>query len=381
MLTLVCRFTLRLICECNMSAAQGLQELFTNSSVKNTTGARDWSEVYEAVKWIQLVMALLSILGSGSIIICVMLQRLCRAPELQPLLLLSASDMLLALCWLSGAMLFSNHCNSWSAYCYNLHTVEQVLYMASFLYTLNYVWDLYRGIREMFYSCLDGYSVQFSNRVSTAGKVTALLSVLIPVLLMTPIFIQGNISKCQANSSEPYRCLLMHTGALYLTLEQQQPIKVCSLLHAYSITIFLATFIVTLISITVLVANARGIYRRAVVSNGYLGNQQQASFQVMNRRMLLYPSVFVLCWGPAVSLAFLQVVKPSVCQGDAGVALYVLQAFTSASQGFLNCLVYGWTRAHIRRAYRTVLSRDVDTQTPLLRSQKKGTYQSLPNIS
>ncbi len=56
------------------------------------------------------------------------------------------------------------------------------------------------------------------------------------------------------------------------------------------------------------------------------------------------------------------------------------QAFTSASQGFLNCLVYGWTCAHLRRAGRRVLSRDMDTQTPLLRSQKKRSYQTLRTV-
>ncbi|XP_035529098.1 transmembrane protein 116 [Morone saxatilis] len=257
----------------------------------------------------------------------------------------------------------------------------QILYMASFFYTLNYVWDLYKGVREQFYSCSNGYSVQFSNRMSTAGKTTALLSGLIPVLLMTPVFIQGNISQCQANFSEPYRCLLMHTGALYLTSEQHQPVSACSLLHTYSIAIFLATFFLTLGSIIVLVVKACRIYRRVVTSNGYLGNQQRASFRVMDRRMLLYPLIFVLCWGPAVALAFLQVVKPSAGQGGAGVALYISQAFTSASQGFLNCLVYGWTRARLRRAGRRVLSRDVDTQTPLLRAQKARSYQTLRNIS
>ncbi|KAF3692455.1 Transmembrane protein 116 [Channa argus] len=362
-----------------MSATQSLQEIFTNSSEKNTTGAQNWTEVYEAVKWIQLVMALLSILGSGSIIACVMLQRLCRTPELQPLFLLSLSDLLLALCWLIGGILFSKHCDSLNVYCYHLHTLEQILYMASFFYTLNYVWDLYTGIRDKFYSCLDGYPVQFSNRVSTAGKVSALVSGVIPVLLMTPVFIQGNISQCQANFSQSYRCLLMHTGALYLTSEHQYTIRVCSLLHTYAIAIFLAAFSFTLFSVTVLVLKARHIYRRAVTSNGYLGHQQRASFRVMDRRMLLYPLVFVLCWGPAVGLAFLRVVRPSACQGLAGVVLYISQAFTSASQGFLNCLVYGWTHAHLRRAGRTVLSRDVDTQTPLLRSQKRS-YQALPNI-
>ncbi|XP_018529546.1 transmembrane protein 116 [Lates calcarifer] len=363
-----------------MSTALMLQEDSTNSSVKNTTGAHDWTEVYEAVRWIQLVMALLSVLGSGSIIICVLLQRLSRRPELQPLFLLSVSDLLLALCWLIGAAVYSTHCNSLNTHCYNLHTVEQILYMASFFYTLNYMWNLYSGIREKFYSCLDGYSVQFSNRVSTAGKITAVSSGLIPVLLMAPVFIGGNISQCQANFSQPYRCLLMDTGALYLTSEHQQPIRACRALHTYGISVFLATFIVTLLSITVFVVKARRIYRRVVTSNGYLGNQQRTSFRVMDRRMLLYPLVFVLCWGPAVGLAFLRVVKPSLCQGKAGVVLYISQALTSASQGFLNCLVYGWTHARLRQAGRTVLSRDVDTQTPLLRSQKRS-YQTLPNIS
>uniref|UniRef100_A0A4W6DQU4 Transmembrane protein 116 n=1 Tax=Lates calcarifer TaxID=8187 RepID=A0A4W6DQU4_LATCA len=229
--------------------------------------------------------------------------------QLQPLFLLSVSDLLLALCWLIGAAVYSTHCNSLNTHCYNLHTVEQ----------------------------------------------------------------SPTDAACQANFSQPYRCLLMDTGALYLTSEHQQPIRACRALHTYGISVFLATFIV-------FVVKARRIYRRVVTSNGYLGNQQRTSFRVMDRRMLLYPLVFVLCWGPAVGLAFLRVVKPSLCQGKAGVVLYISQALTSASQGFLNCLVYGWTHARLRQAGRTVLSRDVDTQTPLLRSQKRS-YQTLPNIS
>ncbi|TKS82780.1 Transmembrane protein 116 [Collichthys lucidus] len=97
----------------------------------------------------------------------------------------------------------------------------------------------------------------------------------------------------------------------------------------------------------------------------------------MDRRMLLYPLIFVVCWGPAVALAFLRLVKPSAGQGEAGGVLYISQAFTSASQGFLNCLVYGWTRERVRRAGLRALSRDVDTQTPLLRSQRNTSYQTV----
>uniref|UniRef100_A0A671Y920 Transmembrane protein 116 n=1 Tax=Sparus aurata TaxID=8175 RepID=A0A671Y920_SPAAU len=313
---------------------------------------------------------------SGSIIVCVMLQRLSRTPELQPLFLLSVSDLLLALCWLIGAALFSTHCSSLNKHCYHLHTVEQILYMASFFFTLNYVWNLYTAIREKYLSCSNGYPTAASCRCVDSECVCRL----IPVMLMTPVFIQGNISQCQANSSEPYRCLLMHTGALFRTSDQLQPTTACRWLRTCCIAIFLATFLLTLLSIIVLMVKARRIYRRAVTSHGYLGNEQRTAFRVMDRRMLLYPLVFILCWGPAVGLAFLLEVKPSAGQGWAVVALYISQAFTSASQGFLNCLVYGWTRARLRRAGRMVLSRDVDTQTPLLRSQKTRGYQTLRTV-
>ncbi|KAM4568481.1 transmembrane protein 116 isoform 1-T1 [Fundulus diaphanus] len=348
---------------------------FTRSPESNTTGAMDWTQVYEAVRWIQLIMAVFSILGSASIIWLIG-PRLSQAPELQPLFQLSVADLLLAACWLTGGVLYSQSCSNLSVLCYNLHTVEQVLYMASFFFTLNYVWNLYTVTREKFNSCFSGYSVQFSNRVSVKAKLIAAFSGLCPALLMVPVFIRGNASHCQANFTEPYRCLLMHTGALFLRPGHQQLSSTCSVLHVYQIVLFLGSFLVTLLGITGLVVKARCIHRRAVTANGYLGNEERALFRVMDLRMLLYPLVFIFCWGPAVALAFLRVAKPSTGHGVAGVCLYISEAFTSASQGFLNCLVYGWTRLHLRRAGLVLFSRDVDTQTPLLRSQQTRSYMA-----
>uniref|UniRef100_A0A3B3Y8B0 Uncharacterized protein n=1 Tax=Poecilia mexicana TaxID=48701 RepID=A0A3B3Y8B0_9TELE len=178
---------------------------------------------------------------------------------------------------------------------------------------------------------------------------------------MVPVFVQGNVGHCQVNFSEPYsRCLLMHTGALFLRPDRQRLSRSCSFLHTYQIGVFLSSFLLTLLGITVLVVKARCVYRRAVTSCGYLGNEQRALFRVMDLRMLLYPLVFVFCWGP----------EPELLKGTETQ----FQAFTSASQGFLNCLVYGWTRLHLRRAGLSFFSRDVDTQTPLLRSQQTRSY-------
>lgn len=50
------------------------------------------------------------------------------------------------------------------------------------------------------------------------------------------------------------RCLLMHTGALYLTSEP--PLGACGRLHIYGLTTFLAAFLASLLSVTVRAASA-----------------------------------------------------------------------------------------------------------------------------
>lgn len=69
---------------------------------------------------------------------------------------------------------------------------------------------------------------------------------------------------------------------------------------------------------------ARCIYRRIVTSNGYLGSEQRASFGVMDRRMVLYPLVFVFCWGPGLFGAdsdWFLLTTDAVSEGSACVCL------------------------------------------------------------
>nr|XP_046193159.1 transmembrane protein 116-like isoform X5 [Oncorhynchus gorbuscha] len=331
--------------------------------------------VYFAVRWIQMTMAVLSIVGSGSIIVYATFQHLIRTPEIQPLFLLSVTDMLLAVSWLVGAVLFTQDCDS-HATCYNLHIVEQILYMTSFFYTLNYVWTLYSGLNNRFYSSLHGYPAQCATKLRSFSKIAAVLSCVLPVLLMLPVFVTGNMDHCYTNFSQPYKCLLMHTEALFMStdLSKMEVDSVCRLGHMYSIAVFLAVFLLTFVGIVVLMGKARTVYRRCVSSSGFLGDRQWASLRVLDRHMLLYPSVFFFCWGP-VFLAAMILYNPKSVEGVVGVILYILQAFTSSSQGLLNCVVYGWTQTHFRSASKDAV-RDMDTQTPLLRSQKKG-YKTL----
>ncbi|ROL44391.1 Transmembrane protein 116 [Anabarilius grahami] len=316
--------------------------------------------VYSIVRCIQMTMAVLSILGAGSIIAYAVYKRLVRKPEVLPLFLLSLTDLLLALSWMVGGLLFTQNCDAYDI-CYNLHIVEQTLYMASFFYTLHYVWVLYAGLSRKYYRRLNGLPAE-SVLISPYS--------LLPLMLTVPVFVAGNVFRCYTSFTQPYRCLLMHTGAVYLTSYVTTEVTACIVIQKYCMAIFLATFLLTFIGIMILMCKARSLYKRVVTSQGFFGDHHWATLRLLERRMLLYPSAFFFCWGPAILLATMMLVNPDVIEGGMGVVLYILQAFTSASQGLLNCLVYGWTQQHFRSLSSSTL-RDANTQTPLLRSQKR----------
>ncbi|XP_017569979.1 transmembrane protein 116 [Pygocentrus nattereri] len=350
--------------------------LLQNGSQQNSTlPTENWTSVYSAVRWIQMIMAILSILGSGSIIFYAVFQRLVRTSEVQPLFLLSLTDMLLAASWLCGALLFSTSCDSYAT-CYNLHTVEQTLYMASFFYTLNYVWVLYTGLKEKYRRRLNGFPAQHPAQAKPCRRLATVMSCVLPLLLTMPVFITGNVDQCYVNFTQPYKCLLLYTGALFLSSSVSEVLPACKIMSDYTITIFLITFVITLIGIVVLMFKARSLYKRCVTSLGFFGDSQWTTLRVLERRMVLYPTAFFFCWGPAIFLAAMMLFKPDEVKGWLGVILYILQAFTSASQGLLNCLVYGWTQQH----FRSLSMRDANTQTPLLRSQKRS-YAALHSSS
>ncbi|XP_061117349.1 transmembrane protein 116 [Conger conger] len=352
--------------------------LFLNNTEENITTAEDWTSVYIDVRWIQLIMAVLSILGSGSIIVYAAFQNLIRTPEVLPLFLLSVMDLLLSLSWLIGAVLFTQVCEKHPT-CYNLHTIQQIFYLSSFFYTLNYILVLYRGLKEKYHGSLNGYNTQFSRSASSFGSIFAVLSFLVPVILMVPVFTVGNFEDCYTNFSRPYKCLLMHTGPLYSSpWYRKGSSSACYAVQVYSTAIFLSAFLLTFLGIVVLMGRARGLYKRCATSSGVLGGRQWAVLRVLERRMVLYPSAFFFCWGPAIILATIILFAPNTVQGWVGYILYILQALTSGSQGLLNCLVYGWTQQDFRTLSSKAV-RHIDTQTPLLRSQKKG-YNTLSSM-
>ncbi|XP_064129025.1 transmembrane protein 116 [Loxodonta africana] len=290
-------------------------------------------------------------------------------PSIRPLIYLSFSDLLLGICWLIEALLYGTSAANKDIICYNLQAVGQIFYISSFLYTVNYIWYLYTELRMKHNQSGQSTSPLVIDYTCRVGQMAIIMSSLIPLLLMVPVFCLGNTSECFRNFSQSHRCILMLSPPSAMAeLLPSANTSVCSILYFYGIIIFLASFLLSLLTIVVLLIQAQTLYKKFVKSTGLLGSEQWAVIHIVEQRVRFYPVAFFCCWGPAVILMILKLTKPQ--DTKLHMALYVLQALTAASQGLLNCGVYGWTQ-HKFHQLKQETRRDADTQTPLLCSQKR----------
>uniref|UniRef100_A0A8D2AV89 Transmembrane protein 116 n=1 Tax=Sciurus vulgaris TaxID=55149 RepID=A0A8D2AV89_SCIVU len=314
-------------------------------------------------------MATLSIIGSSSLITYAVFKNRPNSSEIRPLFCLSLSDLLLGICGLTEALLYGISMASKDIICYNLQVLGQVFYVSSFLYTINYIWYLCTELRMEHSQSGQNTSPLVVDYTCRVGQITLILSSLIPLLLMTPVFCLGNVSECFHNFFQSNRCILMLSPpSVMAELLPSANTSVCSTLYFYSITIFLASFLLSLLTIMVLLIQAQAVCKKFVKSSDFLGTEQQVVTYIGEQRVRFYPVAFLCCWGPAVVLIIIKLTKPQ--DTKLHMALYVLQALTVASQGLLHCAVHGWTQ-HKFHQLKKEAQRDVDTQTPLLCSQKR----------
>ncbi|XP_055963170.1 transmembrane protein 116 [Sorex fumeus] len=315
-------------------------------------------------------MSTLSIIGSSSLIAYTIIQNIQKSLEMRSLFYLSFSDLLLGIYRLIEALLYGSSAANKDIVCYNLQAVGQVFYMSSFFYTANYIWYLCKEMRMKHKQSRQSRTPPVIDDTYKIGQIALIFSSLIPLLLMTPVFCLGNVSECFYNFSQNYRCILVHSppplamSELLLSANS----SVCSILHFYRVSIFMASFLLSLILIVVLLVQAQTLRQEWVRSAGFLGNEQSAVIHIVKQRVCLYPVAFFCCWVPAVILMIIELTEPR--NTKLHLALCVLQALSTSSQGLLNCAVFVWTQYKFYQLKQET-QRDADTQTPLLSSQKR----------
>ncbi|XP_077895250.1 transmembrane protein 116 isoform X5 [Ictidomys tridecemlineatus] len=280
--------------------------------------------VFSAIQWIQFIMATLSIIGSSSLISYAVFKNTPKSPEIRPLFCLSFSDLLLGICWLTEALLYGTSIANKDIICYNLQALGQTLYISSFLYIVNYIWYLCTELRMRHNQIGQNTSPLVTDSTCRVGQITFIFSSLIPLLLMTPVFCLGNDSECFHNFSQNNRCILMFSPpSVMAELLPSANTSVCNILYFYSITIFLASFLLSLLTIMVLFIQAQNLYKKFVKSPGFVGNKQRIVIHIVEQRVRFYPAAFLCCWGPAVVLIITKLTKPQ--DTELHMALYVLQ--------------------------------------------------------
>uniref|UniRef100_A0A8D2JCL5 Transmembrane protein 116 n=1 Tax=Varanus komodoensis TaxID=61221 RepID=A0A8D2JCL5_VARKO len=299
--------------------------------------------------------------------VCAQPRLISQMREVRPLFYLSLSDLFLGGCWLTGALLYSKETakpTSQELACYNLQAAAQIFYVASFLYTVNYTWHLYTDLKVKYNQNLHSREPRLTGTRSVSS-----FSSFIPVLLVVPTLGLGNHYECYQNFTVKH-------GTREAAREMQQflPWRRCSHGSVIPVRTALASPLPSSVA-QVLLIRARALYKRFVSATGYVGDRQWAMIRMVEQGVVLYPTVFFCCWGPA---SVLGIVKLAHWENvPLYMALSVLEALTASSQGLLNCAVYSWTQ-HMFHCMKRQACRDVDTQTPLLRSQKRFYASTLP---
>ncbi|XP_058547684.1 transmembrane protein 116 isoform X7 [Neofelis nebulosa] len=269
-----------------------------------------WDLVFSAIQWIQFVMATLSVIGSSSLIASAVFQNIQKSPEIRPLFYMSFSDLLLGICRLIEALLYGTSAASKDIVCYNLQAVGQIFYISSSLYTVNYIWYLYKELRMRHNQSGQNTFALVVDYACHVGQIAIILSSLIPLLLMIPVFCLGNVSECFRNFSQSHRCILMYSPPSAMAELPSVNTSVCTTLYFYGITIFLTSFLLSLLAIVVLLIQTQTLYKKFVKSTGFLGTEQWAVIHIVEQRVRFYPVAFFCCWGPAVILIIMKLTKP-----------------------------------------------------------------------
>ncbi|XP_069610940.1 transmembrane protein 116 isoform X2 [Ranitomeya imitator] len=294
----------------------------------NISEADELAEVYRNVKWIQVVTSMLSIVGSGSIIGYAVFQNAVRSPEVRPLFYLSLSDLFLAFCWLIGVVVYKADTSGLP--CFNLQAVGQMFYLSTILYTINFVWQTFSNFRRRISHDLN----QISDTRCCIGRIATVL--------------------CS--------CLVLNIGSQ--VTDNTHRYDDCAVLHTYTTSVFMTSFCLATLCILAIVAYSCRLFKM-YQKDSRPEQDHWAVITATRHSFLLFPSIFLFCSLPVVTLTLVSLKGIH----SSYQALCYIQAFTAISQGFLNSLAYGWTQQMIR-CLKQNSCRDVDTQTPLLRSQK-----------
>lgn len=309
---------------------------------------------------IHVVTSSLSIIGSSSVLLYALVKRSIRSPAVHPLFHLALADLFLASLWLIGALIWflSHH-----KMCFYLDVLGEIAHLASFFLTINYALTAFFGLLGKKNNI---NSLQFSSDDATSkmnlwlARMGYIVCWLLPLFIMLPLLVErSKIEPCVSTNHCTF-CLLLFDrpkvrkgGAIWLSY------------GSIALTTSISISMVTLVVVYFMVLK---VFRKAVVYSGRFTDLQRANIEAIRNRIFLYILVFLFCWSPALVVASCDIAPKFNLRVQSAFSLFVIQGLTAPMQGFLNCIVYGWTRKSFREAS--------ETRAPLLDSTDRSVFRS-----
>ncbi|XP_074636046.1 transmembrane protein 116-like isoform X2 [Acropora palmata] len=281
---------------------------------------------------IHVVTSSLSILGSSSVLLYALVKRSIRSPAVHPLFHLALADLILGSLWLIGALIwFQSH----RKMCFYLDVLGEIAHLASFFLTINYALTAFFGLWGKRNNI---NSLQFSSDDATSKLNLWLARMGYIVCCCLLLFDRPKVRK---------------DGAIWLSY------------GSIALTTAISISMVTLVVVYFMVLK---VFRKAVVYSGRFTDLQRANIDAIRNRIFLYILVFLVCWSPALVVASYDIAPKFNLRVKSSFSLFVIQGLTAPMQGFLNCIVYGWTRKSFREAS--------ETRAPLLDSADRSFFRS-----
>ncbi|XP_065054949.1 transmembrane protein 116-like isoform X2 [Rhopilema esculentum] len=298
---------------------------------------------------LSIISSSLSIIGAGSVIIFVVYNRICRSPDVNSLFHLSIADLLLALFWITGPIIHFKHenqgfppleigyfCATWQALC-------EMVHLMTFFLTVNYALNVFLRMKEkkdriVLFDSMGELQTSGQNGCNTERikSIAYLVWWLLPMVLIAPLIFE--ITQQQASCQ---RCIILLDAPRTTTADDK--------LGKYNgYVLMIATLTFAVFSIIVLYVSTLRMYRKTLLC--FHTNRQRVVIKAMTHRATAYVLVFIYCWTPALILASLRLLKRDERMVIEYFSLYVIQTLSAPLQGFLNSLVYGWSRKTFRDA-------------------------------
>ncbi|XP_071817359.1 transmembrane protein 116-like [Apostichopus japonicus] len=293
----------------------------------------------EKIMIIQITMATLSVLGAGSTFTAMVWRDQVTKPEMLPFFQLSMVDVLAAMGIILSCSLYISDVNDTINVCNITTTFATAFYMVSFALTITFALESLRQLKG---------NDQMDRLMSIAYAVS--WAVILPYFAVAFLTDQWNtLSNGEECTKHNYQCLvIMHHIDDKCMGKDRAENRGRDTIKAY----FLAVLISTFLSLTVLYLL---IYKRVKEKNsegGMVRQEQHTKAQYTRNRGILHCASFVVCWLPTLIIGFVTYSHSVSVTSRPVYSLYIMQAILSPSQGFMNSIIYGWSRATFHRALR-----------------------------